>query len=278
MNNQTSQNRSRSRLFRLLTTVAAAFFCFPCAGVMAQAPNQITERMHQQIMALQAEKVERTPTQEKMDSHLIRATRQLRDGVARKDMPQLRHGVKFETDGRTKVDIDAKVSEALLNAIRAAGGEIINSVPEENAVRAFLPVESAEAIAARPDVKFIRPASVPFSNAGSVNSQGDTTHRSAQARSTFGANGAGIKVGVLSTSINDTKNSLGKSVNSGDLPGGTLILRGQAGANSLGGEGLAMLEIVHDLAPASKLYYATGFSGEAQMAQNIRKRLSGHHR
>ncbi len=31
-----------------------------------------------------------------------------------------------------------------------------------------------------------------------------------------------------------------------------------------------MLEIVHDLAPASKLYYATGFSGEAQMAQNIR--------
>ena len=74
-------------------------------------------------------------------------------------MPQLRHGVKFETDGRTKLDIDAKVSEALLNAIRAAGGEIINSVPEENAVRAFLPVESAEAIAARPDVKFIRPAS-----------------------------------------------------------------------------------------------------------------------
>ncbi|HEV8184856.1 MAG TPA: S8 family serine peptidase [Chthoniobacterales bacterium] len=160
--------------------------------------------------------------------------------------------------------------EALLNAIRAAGGEIINSVPEEDAVRAFLPVESAEAIAARPDVKFIRPASIPFSNAGSVNSQGDTTHRSAQARSTFGANGAGIKVGVLSTSINDTKNSLGKSVNSGDLPGDTRVLQGQAGANALGGEGLAMLEIVHDLAPASKLYYATGFSGEAQMAQNIR--------
>nr|MDQ3082001.1 S8 family serine peptidase [Gemmatimonadota bacterium] len=135
---------------------------------------------------------------------------------------------------------------------------------------ARFPAGGAEAIAARPDVKFIRPASIPFSNAGSVNSQGDTTHRSAQARSTFGANGAGIKVGVLSTSINDTKNSLGKSVNSGDLPGDTRVLQGQAGANALGGEGLAMLEIVHDLAPASKLYYATGFSGEAQMAQNIR--------
>ncbi len=105
---------------------------------MAQAPNQITERMHQQIIALQAEKVERTPTQKKMDSQLIRASRQIREGVAHKDMPQLRHGVKFEADGRTKVDIDANVSEALLNAIRAAGGEIINSVPEESAHRVLL--------------------------------------------------------------------------------------------------------------------------------------------
>jgi len=32
---------------------------------MAQAPDQITERMHQPIMALQAEKGERTPTQKK---------------------------------------------------------------------------------------------------------------------------------------------------------------------------------------------------------------------
>ena len=121
-------------------------------------------------------------------------------------------------------------------------------------MRAFLPVESAAGDRHATSVKFIRPASIPLSNAGSVNSQGDATHRSAQARSTFGAKGAGIKVGVLSTSINDTKNSLGKAVNSGDLPGDTMILQGQAGANSLGGEGLAMLELVHDLAPASKLY------------------------
>ena len=46
------------------------------------------------------------------------------------------------------------------------------------------------------------------------------------------------------------------------------ILPGQAGLGT--GEGTAMLEIVHALAPGSELYFATAFSGEASFAQNIR--------
>lgn len=254
--------------------MAAGLACIQPPQALAQTDKtQISRRMHEEVVALEQEKMSRTPTQKKMDSQLVFATRQMRDGVANRSTPQLRTGVKFEIDGRTMVDIDATVSDELLAAIKAAGGDIINAVGEENAIRAYLPVQSAEMIAARKDVSFIRPASMPFSNAGNVNSQGDVTHKSNTARADFPqANGFGIKVAVLSTSINDNKNSFGKAKASGDIDANNIVvLQGQAGkADAEGGEGLAMLEIVHDLAPAAKLFFATGFSGEAQMAKNIR--------
>jgi len=258
----------------LTAVIAGSIPWLQLPAALAQTDKtQISRRMHDQVLALEQEKMSRTPTQKKMDSQLVFATRQMRDGVANRLTPRLRTGVKFEVDGRTMVDIDATVSDKLLAAIEAAGGEVINAVSEENAVRAYLPVQSAEAIAARADVSFVRPASRAIANAGSVNSQGDATHKSNAARASFAqANGFGIKVGVLSTSINDDKNSFGKAKASGDIDANNIVvLPGQAGtADAAGGEGLAMLEIVHDLAPAAKLYFATGFTGEAQMAKNIR--------
>ena len=44
------------------------------------------------------------------------------------------------------------------------------------------------------------------------------------------------------------------------------VVPGQAGS---GDEGTAMLEIVHDLVPGAKLYYATAVSGDAAFAANI---------
>ncbi len=41
-------------------------------------------------------------------------------------------------------------------------------------------------------------------NSGSVNSQGDVAHRANNARAAFGVNGAGIKIGVLSDSFNNS--------------------------------------------------------------------------
>jgi hypothetical protein len=79
----------------------------------------------------------------------------------------------------------------------------------------------------------------------------------------FGVNGAGIKIGVLS----DGASSLAASQALGDVPGDVTILPGQAGG---GAEGTAMMEIIHDLAPGAKLYFATAFNGIASFAQNIR--------
>ncbi len=92
-------------------------------------------------------------------------------------------------------------------------------------------------------------------------SQGVVTHRADLAASIFGANGTGVKVGVLSDGVD----ALATLQGSGDLPAVT-VLSGQAGS---GNEGAAMLEIVYDMAPGAQLYFATAFASLASFATNI---------
>jgi len=103
---------------------------------------------------------------------------------------------------------------------------------------------------------------------GSRNSEGDTTHRAAVARATFGVDGAGVKIGVISDGVED----LAISQASGDL-GPVTVLDGTCATgldSPTCNEGTAMLEIVHDLAPNAQLYFATANGGTATFAQNIR--------
>ncbi|MBO0799139.1 MAG: neuroendocrine convertase 1, partial [Blastocatellia bacterium] len=101
-------------------------------------------------------------------------------------------------------------------------------------------------------------------NTGSVVSEGDTAMGALAARNYFGVNGAGVKVGVLSTGVAN----LAESIASGDLPPDVSVLPGQEGIDD--GEGTAMMEIIHDLAPGAKLYFATAFNSEESFADNIR--------
>jgi subtilisin-like proprotein convertase family protein len=106
---------------------------------------------------------------------------------------------------------------------------------------------------------------------GSVSSQADQTHRAAIFRALTGANGTGVKIGVLS----DDVCSLAAAQASGDL-GAVTVLPGQTGnctpgtPNALGDEGTAMLELIHDMAPGAQLYFATAFTSITSFAQNIR--------
>jgi uncharacterized repeat protein (TIGR01451 family) len=95
-----------------------------------------------------------------------------------------------------------------------------------------------------------------------VDSEGDAAHQADLARSTYGINGSGVKIGVMSDGV-DALATLQASM---DLPNVT-VLMGQAGS---GNEGSAMLEIVFDLAPGAQLFFATAGGGSANFAQNIR--------
>jgi hypothetical protein len=94
-------------------------------------------------------------------------------------------------------------------------------------------------------------------------------------RGTLGFNGAGMCIGVLSDSFNSL-GAAGADVTSGNLPGaGTPFPFSQpvgfagSGDGSGGDEGRAMLQIVHDLAPGARLYFATAFGGINDFANNI---------
>lgn len=232
--------------------------------ITAPDTGKISDSALRQIAALQTAKLERTATQKKLASPLIDAEKIRRGEPLGAGIATLPTQLDLDTNGRVLVDLDAKVNDELLKQIEAAGGKIVSHFSRYDAIRAWLPVAQAETIAAREDVKFIRPADKAETNVGSVTSQGDATHRANTARTSFGVNGSGIKVGVMS----DSTDHLATSQASGDL-GTVTILAGQSGVPA-SGEGTAMLEIVHDVAPGAELFYATGFGGVASFAQNIR--------
>ena len=101
-------------------------------------------------------------------------------------------------------------------------------------------------------------------NVGSLTSEGDAAHAADKARTMFSVDGTGVKIGVLSDSVD----GLASAQASGDLPANVTVLAGQSGVPA-SGEGTAMLEIVHDIAPGAQLYFASAFGGPARFAQNI---------
>jgi hypothetical protein len=102
-------------------------------------------------------------------------------------------------------------------------------------------------------------------NIGAAQSEGDKAHAADHARRFYGVDGTGVNVGVLSDS-DDFKE---QAIATGDLPANTTTVPGQDGRPGAG-EGTAMMEIVHDMAPGANLFFATAFTSPESFADNIR--------
>jgi hypothetical protein len=259
-----------SLLAHCLALIVALVLAGGAGEVLAQS---LTSSALDQITAILAEKNTRTPVQDKIDSQLLYASRAHRGIQPVPGVPGTFSAVAADNTGRVVVDIKAQVTDLVLAQIRSAGGTIINSFPALDAIRAVIPIDRVEDLAAIPEVRFIQPQE-QFETR-KVISQGDITHRANIARSRLGVNGSGIAVGVLS----DTVNQLRTLQASGNLPANcpagppcVKVLPGQSGAG-LGpnSEGTAMMEIVNSLAPGSNLIFATALNGEASFATNILK-------
>ena len=122
----------------------------PDSGLSAIAINQIS--------ALLQEKAARTPAQRKIDSALLYALKRQRQDPLLDQVPMLRSGVKTASDGTILVDIKATVTDELLDQIKSSAGTIINSFSQYNAIRAKIPLNQIEVLAASPDVQSIRRA------------------------------------------------------------------------------------------------------------------------
>jgi hypothetical protein len=192
--------------------------------------------------------------------------------------------VRFEEGARVEVD-----------AVRAAGARIVHVSPRYATVTAAASPASLPRVAGIPGVQSVTEVLAPSTSEsdggsalvseslsgcqGATTSEGDTQLRADEARRTFGVDGRGVKVGVLSDSFDRDGNAptrASQDVASGDLPGPgnpckrrrrVEILDDSAGGTD---EGRAMLQIVHDLAPGASLAFATAFNGELDFADNIR--------
>ena len=124
----------------------------PAQQPSAQAGGESSGTSSGQIEALLAEKAQRTAAQRKVSSQLLDARRAA-------DARRQETG-EITEDEMVTVDIRAEVTPEVLARIRALGGSVINSVPEYRAIRARLPLDAVENLAALDAVRSIRAADV----------------------------------------------------------------------------------------------------------------------
>jgi subtilisin family serine protease len=220
------------------------------AGRPAQAQRQpLPPQVVRDIQALVDEKAARSPAQRKISSHLLHASKMRRGVRIARGIPTLRTGIDVAKDGTTLVDLRTEVTTGVLQRIADLGGSVVNRYPQHRTIRARIPLEQVEALAALPEVRSIRPSERGFTRKVDT-TEGDAAHHADQLRSTLGVDGTGVSIGVLSDGVD----SLAALQASGDLPPTVTVLPGQAGSGS---EGTAMLEIIYDLAPGADLLFAT---------------------
>jgi hypothetical protein len=260
-----------------------------------------------QLETLLAEKASRTPVQRKISSQLLYQRSglmvppaDLRPLTAPDDqgrvLVDIKHSLGASLDGRvaalggtvTQTSASHRSVRAWMPLLHiedlAADPSVLSIRPALQAMNRRLPAPGASKLpwSPRPDrveVTADRLALRPHgpiyqqtnreggavAQVGSVTSAGDVAHGASLARKFFNTDGRGVKVGVLSDS-DDFKE---QSIASGDLPADVVTVPGQDGRPATG-EGTAMMEIVHDLAPGAKLFFATAMLSPESFADNIR--------
>ncbi len=247
---------------RLLSVLLIGLVLSLVGAASGHAQPQVTASAAEQISLVQQVKASRNPAQRKISSQLLQELDQQRGAAYLARLPKLQPSSLLNADGTFLIDMTATVDSDLLARAEALGATVINAFPQWNSARLRLPLDALEDLAAESAVKSLRAADLYMLQMTNT-TEGDIAHGTAAVRAATGADGSGVKVGSMSDSVE----SLAALQGTGDLPAGVTVLAGQAGTGT--SEGTALMEIVHDMAPGSELFFATGQGGQAQMAQNI---------
>jgi len=210
-------------------------------------------------------------------------------GVPVTDLPSDQGGgVRRLGDARVVVDVDVHAGrmQGAPDALRAIGDILAVSDPALHTVTMAVDAADLDRLARHDVVRNVAEVVTPVRRAcGPVVSEGDGQLKAALARSTYGIDGTGVRVGILSDSFD--RAPVGAATNpaadvaAGDLPGAANPCGRFTPASVLSDnapsttdrpnrdEGRAMAQIVHDLAPGAGLSFATAFAGETSFANNI---------
>jgi Uncharacterized protein conserved in bacteria len=110
---------------------------------------------------------------------------------------------------------------------------------------------------------------IPQFNTGDVIAEARYSHRLNEIFETYGIVGQSIRIGVLSDSVD----YITELVDRGELPNDVTI---ESESDEPGSEGTAMLEVVYDVCPGCKLFFATSWTGMEPYANNIRQLYDKH--
>jgi len=197
--------------------------------------------------------------------------------------------VQFDASGRVLVDVHLDGRRALADVHAASlrlGAEVFaeDAAYQHGVLSLWLSPRRALELARAPGVRSVLLAPPPVTHIGKATSQGvGLLH--ADAANASGYTGAGITVGALSDSYDQglkAKGSASADVKSGDLPGAgnpdgftspVAVLKDSPLGED---EGRAMLQIVHDVAPAARLCFATANGTTTAFAANIRALADPH--
>jgi hypothetical protein len=198
---------------------------------------------------------------------------------------------------------------ARVEALEAVGATVRVASAQYQTVALSVAPEDLAAVAAIPGVSSVAPVRRPMVYAegsataagggscegGSVISQGVAQLNVPAARSAFGVDGSGETVGVISDSFNSATKSLApvgpiathaaQDEATNDLPGALNSCSGQqtpvrviaeappaaSEEEEPTDEGRAMLQVVHDVAPAAHLAFATAEGGEFELTRHIER-------
>jgi subtilisin family serine protease len=245
---------------RVLRVFIFIVFLFPAAF-----GQQISDSALQQMRDMLRMKQSLTPAQSKESFNLIVAGMRARHQSSGTVADSIVQQPGISAQGMVLVDIKANSLGGVLQRIAAVAGQVVYSSSVDREIRANLPLLSVDTVAAHPDVRWVRAADTAHTNVGAVTSQGYVTHLANQAVA-LGFDGTGVRVGVLSDSASPAR--VASLIASGDLPNDVTVVPGQASSGT--DEGTAIMEIVHDLAPGAKLFFATANGGQSNFANNIR--------
>jgi hypothetical protein len=193
-----------------------------------------------------------------------------------------KYGDFFRIDENDNIQVYielAELSKETQDKLASLGIQAQAVDPQRKIVQAMVPICKVDHLSSQPFIHFIRLPNYLHSNKGAVTTLGDTYMRTNEVRRDFNYDGTGVRVGVISSGLRYAS----QSVLTGDLPtysqdpcttppGGFYgdILSRSFGGNIQGdGEGTAILEIIHDIAPGAKLYFASASTDiELIMAKN----------
>lgn len=235
--------------------IALLQFLIPCEA------QTLPDSVIAQINALEDEKASFPATDQKIESRLVLSIKRRRsETIAKGATPFLRVDEAADTNGMVEVEISAEHLPDVVSRIQKAGGQLRDE-PFGATICARVPIEALRQIAALPEVKLINQAAEIIPNV--IDLEGILSHDAAAAANSFGVAGGGVKVGVISDSVDFLP-----AARVANEAGPVFVAPGQSGVPGTG-EGTALLEIVHAIAPDAALVFATAKPSVARFAANL---------